>query len=199
MIVAYALLEGALWTAGETQKIVSMIFLGWVIVTTAAQRPAWNQLGLGLAGLRGASIALVYTAVAFTAIVGLAWSFGTLRRIDAGFAWTHTAGYVLWSFIQEFILNSFFFLTLEKLLRNSRRAVIGAVFLFALAHFPNPVLMAATILLSAVFVTLFRRYRNIYPLGLGHAILGLTLAISVPDPWLAHMRVGLGYVHFMVK
>ncbi|MGH9521740.1 MAG: CPBP family glutamic-type intramembrane protease [Terriglobales bacterium] len=198
MAVAYGLLEGALWTAGEAQKIVSMIFLAWVIATTIADRPSWNELGLGLKGMRGASVALVYTAIAFALMVGTAWWFGTLRSIDGQFAFSHAAGYVLWSFVQEFILNSFFFLTLKRLL-DRRKAVWGTVFLFVFAHIPNPVLMAATLILSAVFVPLFRRYRNIYPLGLGHAILGLTIAITVPDRFLAHMRVGLGYVHFFVK
>ena len=198
LAVAYALLEGALWTAGEAQKILSMGFLAWIIATTLAGHPSLRKLGLGKAGLRGASIALLYTAIAFVLMVALASHFGTLRRIDTGFAFSHAAGYVLWSFIQEFILNSFFFATLERLL-DQRRAFWSAVFLFVFAHVPNAVLMVATLFLSFVFVNLFRRYRNVYPLGLGHAILGLTIALTVPDRFLAHMRVGLGYLHFMVK
>jgi hypothetical protein len=41
---------------------------------------------------------------------------------------------------------------------------------------------------------MFRRYRNIFPLGLVHAALGLTIAASLPDSLLHHMRVGLGYL-----
>jgi hypothetical protein len=199
LTVAYLLLECALWTYGEPQRVASLIFLAWVIATTVAQRPTLKELGLGLTGLAGASLALVYTAIAFGLMVTLAASFGTLRSIGSAFAFSHAAGYVLWSFIQEFILNAYFYLTLEKLLGNRNKAMWGAISLFVLAHIPNLLLLVATFLLSWAFVPLFRRYRNIYPLGLGHAVLGLTLALTVPDKYVAHMRVGLGYLHLMAK
>lgn len=199
LAVAYGLLEGALWTAGEAQKVFSLMFLLWIVGTTISERPALKEIGLATSGLAGASRALLYSAIAFGVMVGLATWFGTLRSLASGFAFSHAAGYVLWSFIQEFILNAYFFLTLEKLLSDGRKAMWGAIALFVLAHLPNPILMAATLLLSFAFVPLFRRYRNIYPLGLGHAVLGITLALSVPENWLAHMRVGLGYLHFVVK
>jgi hypothetical protein len=43
---------------------------------------------------------------------------------------------------------------------------------------------------------MFRRYRSLYPLMLGHAVLGLTLAITMPDSLIHHMRVGLGYLKY---
>jgi len=43
-----------------------------------------------------------------------------------------------------------------------------------------------------LFCELFRRWRNLYPLGIIHAALGLTIAASLPDKWLHHMRVGMG-------
>jgi hypothetical protein len=56
--------------------------------------------------------------------------------------------------------------------------------------------MPATFIGGLFFVELFRRFRNIYPLAVAHAMLGLTLAITIPDDWLRHMRVGLGFFHF---
>jgi hypothetical protein len=47
-----------------------------------------------------------------------------------------------------------------------------------------------------LFCEMFRRYRNIFPLGLVHAVLGLTIAASLPDSLLHHMRVGLGYLTY---
>jgi len=47
-----------------------------------------------------------------------------------------------------------------------------------------------------LFCEMFRRYRNIFPLGLVHATLGLTIAASFPDSLLHHMRVGLGYLTY---
>ena len=129
----------------------------------------------------------------------VAWRVGTLRTLYGPQPVPHALAYLLWSLIQEFILNSFFYLSLEELLANRRRALIATVLLFTAAHFPNPVLMAATFLLSLVFVSIFRRYRNVYPLGIGHGILGLSVALALPDALLRHMRVGLSYYHFVIK
>jgi len=43
---------------------------------------------------------------------------------------------------------------------------------------------------------LFRRYRNLYALGLAQGLLGLCFAVCVPDALNHHMRVGLGYLHY---
>jgi membrane protease YdiL (CAAX protease family) len=69
--------------------------------------------------------------------------------------------------------------------------------LFSAAHLPNLVLVAATVVAAVFFVSVFQRWRNIYPLAIAHAMLGLSLAASVPDPVLRHMRVGIGFLHFV--
>jgi len=43
---------------------------------------------------------------------------------------------------------------------------------------------------------LFLRYRNLYPLAMAHAILGITIAITIPGAVDHNMRVGLGYLHY---
>ena len=199
MIVAYALLEWALWTTARTQQIASLAFITWIVVTTVSERRRLRELGLGLTGIRGASIALVVGVIAAGLILCAAWMLGTLRPLYGSRPLPHAFGYLLWATVQEFILNSYFFLTLEELLPRSRDAMIGAVVLFTLAHIPNPVLLVGTLLASIFFVSVFRRYRNIYPLGVAHGILGLALALSVPDIWIRHMRVGISFLHFVVK
>jgi hypothetical protein len=43
---------------------------------------------------------------------------------------------------------------------------------------------------------MFRRYRSIYSLAIVHAMLGVTIALTVPDSLLHHMRVGIGYLRY---
>jgi hypothetical protein len=43
---------------------------------------------------------------------------------------------------------------------------------------------------------MFRRYRSIYPIGIVHAVLGLTVAVTMPDSILHNMRVGIGYLRY---
>src|SRR4051812_28524612 len=199
MVMAYALLEWALWSTRPMQQVASVAFLAWIIVTTVTQRRKLRELGLGIDGFAGASIAIPIALLAAALILVGAWLLGTLRPITDPHPLPHALTYALWATIQEFLLNSYFYLTLKEVLRTPRRAAVGAVLLFTLAHIPNPVLLAGTLLASIFFVTMFRRYRNIYPLGIAHAILGLTLPLAFPDVVLRHMRVGIGYYHFVVK
>ena len=77
---------------------------------------------------------------------------------------------------------------------SGNTAIIVAAVLFSVAHLPNLPLVLATLVWGAVSCLLFRRYRNLYILGLTQGLLGLCLAICVPDAWHHHMRVGLGYL-----
>jgi membrane protease YdiL (CAAX protease family) len=199
LAVAYALLEVALWTQGERQHVASLMFISWIAVTTLLQRRPARELGLGLSGLRGALVAIPLAVLAAGVILLAGWLLGTLRPLYGTRPplW-HSLGYATWAMVQQFILNSYFYLTLERLPRSPRRAMWGAVLLFTLAHIPNPVLLAGTFLGAIFFVSVFRRYRNIYPLGLAHAMLGLSLAATVPDVYMHHMRVGISYFRFVL-
>jgi membrane protease YdiL (CAAX protease family) len=95
--------------------------------------------------------------------------------------------------VQEFILQSIFFVRLEAVFGGGR-AVLLATALYAAAHVPSPLLTFLAFLGGLVFCEAFRRWRNLYPIGLIHAALGLTIAASLPDKWLHHMRVGIGYL-----
>src|SRR5690348_9022514 len=65
IIVAYALLEWALWSPDRgMQEIASLVFIAWVVITTAMQRRRLGDLGLGLSGIRGAAIAIPVALVA---------------------------------------------------------------------------------------------------------------------------------------
>jgi membrane protease YdiL (CAAX protease family) len=121
--------------------------------------------------------------------------------------WRHNSGpahllpfrqamqYLIWALVQQFILQSFFYVRLESLLRG-RSAVLAAAGLFAAVHIPSPVLTAGSLVGGLFFCEMFRRYRNIFPLGLAHALLGLAMAASFSNAVLHHMRVGVGYLRF---
>jgi hypothetical protein len=101
----------------------------------------------------------------------------------------HSFGYALWSVEQEFILQSFFYVNIEKIEGNKLKSAAMATGLFAAAHLPNPLLVAATLAIGFCFTQIFRRYRNIYTLGIAHGLLGLALACSLPNDVHRHMRV----------
>ena len=105
-------------------------------------------------------------------------------------------GYLVWSFLQEFMLQIYVLIRLLRLIPRRSLAIVTAALLFAIAHIPNPVLIVLTLLWGFIACTLFLRYRNLYALGLAHGILGICVAVTVPNALHHHMRVGLGYLRY---
>jgi membrane protease YdiL (CAAX protease family) len=202
IVIVFLFLEFALWAPTRQIRnrwaaVVAVLILVLTLLDAFTDQSSLGRLGLGLPKLFGAGIVLgigLATAAFLVILVKVmggevptnpTW-FPNLRSI-----W----GYVIWAMIQEFILQSFFFIRFEQLFGSSR-AVWMAATLFAAAHLPSPVLTVATLIGALFFCEMFRRYRNIYSLGIVHAMLGLTIAFVVPDSLLHHMRVGLGYLRY---
>jgi hypothetical protein len=98
--------------------------------------------------------------------------------------------------MQQFLLQSYFLLRFLRLLPGKAAPIIAAIGIFALAHLPNPILTPVTLVWGTISCLLFLRYRNIYALGVAHGIMGLCLAMTVPNSLHHHMRVGLGYLRY---
>jgi hypothetical protein len=197
LVVGYGILEAALWTSGRAQGIASGAAAGWLLLCVLIQGRSRRELGIGGAGFFQALIALPLALIASAFVILIAFAAGSLRELHGqGPVWMHALGYVVWALFQQFVLQSFFYVSLEGLLANQRKAAWVTAGLFAAAHIPNPVLIPATFVGGLFFVKLFQRARNIYPLGLAHALVGLSLAISVPSGVIRNMRVGAAYLRF---
>jgi CAAX prenyl protease-like protein len=196
VFAAWGLIEATTWTHGRTQSGLFWISAAFIFVSTIARRPRLRDLGLGLHGLRS-TLWVIPAAIAISGIAGLiAQHLGTLHPLFGviGIA-THSFAYFIWAIVQQFILQSYFFVRLEQLL-SSRLTAIASTVLFTLVHIPNPVLMSVCFFAGWAACEIFRRQRNIYCLGVAHAILGLTIAVTVPNHIQRHMRVGIGYFHY---
>ena len=159
-----------------------------------------DTLGLGFRGIRR-SLWLVGVAVLFAATqLVISSQLTTLHPmygpVPVG---RHMWGYVIWAFLQQFVLQDFFLLRLLRLMPTPKSAVITAAAMFAIAHLPNPLLTVATLVWGLIACTVFLRYRSLYSLGLIHGILGLCIAVSIPNAIHHHMRVGLGYLLYNVE
>lgn len=139
----------------------------------------------------------ILPAALLLAIISLfvAKEIGTLHPLYKG-DFKHITGYVLWTIYQQFLMNDLFMPRLTRLLASESAAIGLAAVLFAAAHLPNLPLTAATLVWGAISCTLFRRYHNLYALGLAQGLLGLCFAVCVPDSLHHHLRVGLGYLRY---
>jgi membrane protease YdiL (CAAX protease family) len=192
--LVFALIMMAVWT--PTGRVNAGAILSAALCTlwlTARGRYSVRELGLARPWSGAVSMVIFGAVLVITLVaVGSAMkSLGPAHPVPWNKAWQ----YAVWALLQEFILQSFFYVRLESLL-GGRRAVWAAALLFAATHVPSPLLTLLSFGGGLLFCEMFRRYRNILPLGLIHAALGLTIAACFPDSLLHHMRVGVGYLSY---
>jgi hypothetical protein len=130
-------------------------------------------------------------------LIALAWRLGTLH-LDSRLSARRPpmVGYLLWSLIQQMILQCFILARLLLLLRRPWMASVAAAFLFSAAHLPNPLLVLATLSWGLAACWLYLRYRSLLGVAAIHFLLGACVAICVPASLHHNMRVGLGYLRY---
>jgi len=203
LILGYGAVVGVIWMPERLQRIFSPIVLAvtlFVVLVgrTRGEGTTDQDLGLGRRGLVP-SLWILPAAFALCALsVFAAAKAGTLHPLYRGNL-AHITGYVLWTIYQQFLLQDYFMDRLLRLLPNETAAVVLAGVLFAVAHLPNLTLTAATLAWGIVSCVLFRRYRNLWTLGLAQGLLGICFAICVPDALHHHLRVGLEYLRYHPK
>lgn len=194
LVIGFTAILAILWLPTREQLFFGPIVLLAPFGIVLSKRPSLDDLGLGLRGLLcslwilPAAVALSFASVLVAKQIG---TFHELYRPDFAHVW----GYVLWTLYQQFLLQDFFMPRLTRLV-SSNHAIMAAALLFAVAHLPNLSLVVATLIWGAVSCYLFRRYRNLWVLGLAQGLLGLVFSVCVPDAMHHHMRVGLGYFHY---
>jgi hypothetical protein len=195
LILGYGFIVGIIWTPEHLQRFLSPIALVVTFAVVLARGKSRDELGLGKRGFVQ-SLWILPAAIALTAVsVLVAAKIGTLHPLfKADFG--HISGYVLWTIYQQFLLQDYFVDRLLRLVSSESAAVMLGGTLFAAAHLPNLVLTAATLVWGIVSCALFRRYRNLWALGLAQGLLGLCVAVCVPDALHHHLRVGLGYLRY---
>lgn len=190
--VVLALLLMALWTPLGMLNTATVLATALTILWfTLSSGNSARQLGLA----EPASGAVSILSAGILAVLLVAGA-GVLMRVFGPahpVPWNRAWQYAVWAVVQEFILQSFFYTNLERVL-GPRPAVVWAASLFALVHLPSAILTVLTFVGGLLFCELFRRYRNVYALGLVHGAVGLTIAATMPDSILHHMRVGIGYL-----
>jgi membrane protease YdiL (CAAX protease family) len=197
IVLAYGLILTVIWTPNPLQRILYWITLALIVVITLLRREDLATLGLAAHGVLR-SLWVVGAALVFSAAaVWLAFRLHTLHSLFGQAPLiAHVWGYFVWALMQQFLLQSYFLLRFLRLTSKPWLAALFAALLFAMAHIPNPLLTLLTLIWGTVSCFLFLRYRNLYTLGLAHGILGICLAITIPDHVHRHMRVGLGYLHY---
>ena len=64
---------------------------------------------------------------------------------------------------------------------------------------PIPILTLITLVFGLASCFFFLHYRNLVPLAIAHAILGISIGITIPGAIDHNMRVGIGYLTYVEK
>jgi membrane protease YdiL (CAAX protease family) len=194
--VGYGLILLVLWTPQPWQRWLSWAAIVWIVAVTSRSFESWREWGLTAAGLRrslwvvGLALAMAASAAFFAA------RLHTLHRVHGLTFFVRSFwGYSIWAFVQQCLLQGFVLLRLRRVLPGKKAAAVAAL-LFAVAHLPSPILTIATLVWGFAACLLFLRYRNLYTLGIAHAIFGICIAMTVPGRVDHNMRVGRGYLAY---
>lgn len=119
----------------------------------------------------------------------------TVRPISVEYGVMCLLAYCPWGIFQQYLLNGYI---ANRLLAvaSTRYVPLISASLFAGAHLPNWFLMIVTFVTGYYSTILFIKYRNLWFLGLAHALIGTLLFVVVPDSISHHLSIGPGfYMH----
>lgn len=197
LVTGYVLIMVTIWTPNPAQRVFFWISAAWFLLSAVLAKARGQQLGFKPPPLRMATVTVSLTIIIAVSMGAVAAAIGTLHGLFGVRApLLHASTYLLWSLVQQYIQQSFFFVRVEKLIAQGPLASFVTACMFGLAHLPNPVLTTVTFAGGWILSELFRRYRSVYPLAVAHGLIGLAIAVSVPNHIHHHMRVGLGYLRY---
>lgn len=178
-----------------------LLILAFIAISMIVRRETAERLGLTLAGSRGATR---WMTVGVVASAGPLLLYGWWRcRIALAIPDAEVLGqfalYFAWCFLQQFAMQSYVHNRLRDALPGSRRVPLIVGVIFAAMHLPNPVLTIATLVGGVLTAEVFSRYRTLWPVALGQALISAAIVVSLPDAWHHRLRVGPGYFWWGVR
>lgn len=196
LAVGYLLILIVLWTPRTAQRPFYIAAIVWIALATAFSCDDTKSMGLEVPPRRSLWIIPAALVLSIVAIASAA-AIGTLKLPPTPLLFIQRYwGYAIWACVQQFLLQDFFLLRLMRLLPTKIAAVVAAALLFSLAHLPSTILAPITLAWGLITCLLFVRYRNLYAIAIAHAILGITVAVTIPGSVDHNMRVGLGYLTY---
>ncbi|MFI5058446.1 MAG: type II CAAX prenyl endopeptidase Rce1 family protein [Candidatus Acidiferrales bacterium] len=199
-LLFFAFVMAYIWRLQSSEFSWWIVFPVWLILSFVFHRDTPKTLGWRADNLWPATRqAVLPFAVFITAISILGLFLGALHRVPSHLIeLRRLAGYFAFCLLQEVGLQSFLMNRLLAALGKPFPAALVAGALFAMTHWPNPVLMPLTFMGGTMLCWLFALERNIIPLAIGQAILGSIVWWAIPVALHHGMRVGPGYYSFQL-
>lgn len=175
--VLFVLLTVAAFQVGEYLglKVVfiataAAFWVSYVLVRRRRDRAVLREWGFRKENLLPATAA---SLAALVAVGGAIFALRLLRNplwLPRNF-WVTLALYPLWGIVQQFLMNGIIARNLSRRLPPAATVFCTAA-LFAVAHAPDAALMGLTFMAACIWVPIYLRWRNLWPLGVCHGLLG---------------------------
>ena len=191
----YGLILLVIWTPPPWQVPLFGLAGISILAVIALSYEGWRPMGLCTVNLVKSLWAV---GLAMTISLFAVWLAGRMHTLHvASSPWgalQHYGTYAVWAGVQQLILQCFFLSRSLRLMGNATAAAAVSAGLFAVAHLPNPFLTMITLFCGLASCLFFLHYKNLWPLVLAHAILGISIAITIPGAVDHNMRVGISYL-----
>jgi Type II CAAX prenyl endopeptidase Rce1-like len=187
-----------IWELQDSARYAWLVFPVWLIATFILNKDTPQTLGWRVDNLWSATkrASMVFAPCALAiAVVGPAVG-GEHHALQHVLLPSRLFGYMAFCLLQQVALSSLVTNRLLAATDSPMRALFVTGLLFALLHWPNPVLVPLTFVGGALMAWLFWKDRNILPLVVWQTILGSLIWWAFPIAWHHSMRVGPGFYRF---
>ena len=196
----YALILVVIWTPRPWQAVLWVIAAGIMTYIAYLSFEGLRPMGLCTANLKRSLWAVAFAICVSMIAVVLAGRLHTLHMPGTPWLFLRKYGlYVLWAAVQQIVVQWFFLARSLRLLNDTMAAAAVTAGLFAVAHLPNPLLTLLTLVFGLASCLFFLHYRNLVPLAIAHAILGISIGITIPGAIDHNMRVGISYLTYVER
>jgi hypothetical protein len=197
-LLFFAFVMAYIWLLQSREFHWWIVFPVWLILSFVFHRDTPRTLGWRADNLWPATRQGVLPFAVFIVAISMAGLFlGALHRQPSHVIESRRLiSYFAFCVLQEVGLQSFLMNRLLAALQKPLPAALISGALFAMTHWPNPVLIPLTFVGGTMLCLLFARQRNIIPLAIGQAILGSIVWWAIPMALHHGMRVGPGYYSF---
>jgi len=178
-----------------------IVFPVWLMASFLRNGDTFHSVGWHPGNLWSAtklSVIVLLPCIFAVVAVGL-FLGGWHRSMDPVFFPKRFFGYMSFCLVQQMGLNS---MVTNRLLSGTQSVAYASLIsgvLFALLHWPNPVLVPLTGIGGALMAWIFAKERNILILTVWQGILGTLVWWAFPLAWHHAMRVGPGFYNFHAR
>jgi membrane protease YdiL (CAAX protease family) len=192
-LLVFAVIMAYIWELRVANPYFRLVPAALIVASHLARHERPEDLGFR-AGNFGDCVRRLGPAVLglVLAIWGTGMLLASIRPLGFGQAVPSLVAYLPWGLAQQYLLNGYFLRRFEMALSRTGAGILTAG-LFCVVHSPNWFLMLVTLAAAIAAIWVYRNYRNLYFLGLAHAMIGFSLFMVVPDSVSHHLRVGPGW------